>query len=195
MDDLLAKLNLYSALGWPVHPCHSSHPDPKKLKAPQLAGWQQEATTDPSRIRQWAEQKAGCAWGLAASDAVGVLDVDPRNGGDISLAALVAEHGPLPETPTVSTGGGGHHYYFRFPDGFGSHPAFKPGLDVKASGGNVILPPSVIHCPRARGQGVSVDHKPAGCWHRHCSGLAGGLGSGFCCWPRPTATSPSAPSR
>ena len=36
-----------------------------------------------------------------------VLDVDPRNGGDRTLAELIAKHGQLPETIQQFTGGGG----------------------------------------------------------------------------------------
>lgn len=43
----------------------------------------------------------------AVDDPIRVVDVDPRNGGDVSLAALITEHGPLPLTPSARTGSGG----------------------------------------------------------------------------------------
>jgi hypothetical protein len=51
--------------------------------------------------------------GIACSAECCVLDVDPRHGGDITLALLEQKHGPLPVTWTAKTGGGGAHYFFR----------------------------------------------------------------------------------
>ena len=45
-----------------------------------------------------------------------VLDIDRRNGGDVSLAALEATLGPLPPTWMVITGNGAH-LIFAYPDG------------------------------------------------------------------------------
>lgn len=52
----------------------------------------------------------GIATGPASS--LVVLDIDPRHGGDDSLADLQSEHGALPLTVTALTGGGGQHHYF-----------------------------------------------------------------------------------
>ncbi|MFO0852268.1 MAG: bifunctional DNA primase/polymerase [Gemmataceae bacterium] len=152
MYDPVKQVNLLQSLGWRVHPCHAAPTGDKAAKAPRLSGWQQEATTHAAAVLAWAERYPGCAWGLAASDAVGVLDVDPKNGGHETLARLIAEHGPLPPTPKVKTGGGGEHYYLRFPAGTGCHDGFAPGLDIKAAGGNVILPPSKIALPEHEGR-------------------------------------------
>jgi uncharacterized protein DUF3631/bifunctional DNA primase/polymerase-like protein/primase-like protein len=72
-----------------------------------------------------------------------VLDIDPRSGGDQSLKALIEAHGPLPETPTVNTGGGGVHFFFRVDGPIPGRSAVWPGVDVKADGGYVVVPPSV----------------------------------------------------
>jgi hypothetical protein len=107
-----------------------------------------DATKDPERIRRlWAAQlngNVGIATG-AISD-IAVLDVDPRHFGDETLAALEAEHGRLPETPTVLTGGGGCHVYFHLPEGVefrSSSGHIGLGLDVRGTGGYVVAPPSV----------------------------------------------------
>jgi hypothetical protein len=75
-----------------------------------------------------------------------VLDIDPRHGGNASLAVLEEMHGPLPKTPTVETGGDGRHYYFRYPSGHkvksSTLRAAGTGLDVKADAGGVVAPPS-----------------------------------------------------
>jgi hypothetical protein len=72
-----------------------------------------------------------------------VLDVDPRNGGDDSLAQLERELGPLPATMSVKTGGGGRHFYFHHCGGpLRTRHGFRPGLDLSA-GGFVVAPPSI----------------------------------------------------
>lgn len=75
-----------------------------------------------------------------------IVDVDPRNGGDQSLALLVADTGlDLDHCPHVLTGGGGHHYYLRKPAGvatIGKLPQY-PGIDFKKLGGQVVAPGAV----------------------------------------------------
>ena len=45
------------------------------------------------------------------------LDIDPRHGGDESLAQWEVLNGTLPFTKTTLTGGGGRHLLFRHPPG------------------------------------------------------------------------------
>jgi len=71
-----------------------------------------------------------------------VIDVDPRNGGDQALERLQVEHGKLPSTLTVATGGGGTHFYFRAPSGVRFKKELVPGIDLKSRGGYVLAPPS-----------------------------------------------------
>jgi len=65
-----------------------------------------------------------------------MVDIDPRNGGDQSLARY-----PLPVGPTVLTGGGGRHHYCA-----GTLPKIGnllPGVDLQGEGALAILPPSI----------------------------------------------------
>ncbi len=75
------------------------------------------ATTDPDRIREWWTRHPNANIGVRTGPESGiwVLDVD-REEGIRHLAGLEAEHGPLPRTPVVETGGGGRHYYFAWPE-------------------------------------------------------------------------------
>jgi putative DNA primase/helicase len=74
-----------------------------------------------------------------------VLDQDPRHGGVAALDALEARCGELPFTVIVLTGSGGYHYFFEHvvPDVGNSSNRVGPGLDVRADGGYVLLPPSL----------------------------------------------------
>lgn len=102
------------------------------------------ATRRPRRVEEWYARRPWAGVGIATGPSgLGVLDVDPRNGGRDSLRAIVAEHGPLPPTLTCLTGGGGEHYYFRAWDRQPSSGTMAPGLDIKARGGLVVAPPSV----------------------------------------------------
>ena len=103
-----------------------------------------DATTDPTVIADWWRKYPNANIGAPSGEALGLpLDVDPRHGGNESLAALVAEHGELPEGPLAETGNGGSHRYFAWPGGTVpiAH-GFRPGLDFQGSNTYVVLPPS-----------------------------------------------------
>lgn len=132
----------YARDGWRVLPVFPGE------KRPRLKDWPTQATTDTEVIRDWWVQMPDSNIGLACGRASGffVLDIDPKNGGDESLEALLAEHGPMPYTFTVRTGSGGTHYYFAWPEDF--EPTNSPGrlkntgIDVRGEGGQVLAPPS-----------------------------------------------------
>jgi hypothetical protein len=72
-----------------------------------------------------------------------VLDIDPRNGGTETLAALEATYGPLPPTWTVCTGGGGEHRYFAIEGSQACHYGLKEkGVELKGVGSYVVCPSS-----------------------------------------------------
>lgn len=98
------------------------------------------ATTDHTRLtimitthpRGLLALRTGAASGLL------IVDVDPAHGG-LVIPAL------MPPTVGVATGNHGWHLYYRHP----GHPVLSrplpgvPGVDIKADGGYVVLPPSV----------------------------------------------------
>jgi hypothetical protein len=74
-----------------------------------------------------------------------VLDVDPRHGGDASLAKLLrANSGLLPPTAEQQTGSGGRHIVFAYPEVEVKNSAGRlgSGLDVRGNGGYIVAPPS-----------------------------------------------------
>ena len=142
---MLDCLKVYVSLGWPVLPCSS------KTKAPLTAHGHKDASLDWKQVEAWHRQYPDCAWGVATTAERGVVDIDPRNGGTESLATLEAEHGPLPPTPKVRTGGDGFHHWLRFPPGTKCGKV-ADGIDRKADGGYVIVPPSKIDIPEHEGR-------------------------------------------
>jgi hypothetical protein len=114
-------------------------------KHPRLRDWPERASTDANLIggwwKHWPDANVGILTG--AESGLVVLDVDPRNGGSETLDALIVEHGPLPLTPMVETGGGGLHFYFAHPGGRVRGRELGPGLELKADGQFVVAPPSL----------------------------------------------------
>ena len=103
------------------------------------------ATTNLRVVEQWFR---GCSWnvGIATGRQSGffALDIDPRHGGDNSIAALEAEHGTLPPTWRFKTGGSGTHLLFRHPGERvpNSVAQVAPGIDVRGDDGYIVAPPS-----------------------------------------------------
>ncbi len=147
LDDALAL----TAYGFRVHPIRG--------KIPLAEAWPTIATADAQAAQSLfaAHPDAtgigiatGAFGGLSADaapagvpDHVLVLDVDPANGGEESLAALCGQYGQIPPTVCALTGSGGMHYYYLAPAGFrNSAGKLGPGLDTRAEGGYVAAPPS-----------------------------------------------------
>lgn len=153
----LAKALARAAEGWAVLPlfgvingrceCETGASCQTAGKHPRVTGWQEHATHDQVQIRQWWQRWPLSNIGGAAGKKSGrvVLDIDLRHGGDVSLELLEHEHESLPDTVEVITGGGGRHLYFQDPGVpiGNSVSALGPGLDIRAAGGNVVLPGSI----------------------------------------------------
>ncbi len=138
MANLLTAALGLAAAGWAVFPC--------KDKRPLTAHGLKDASADPEQINAWWAENPGAQIGLPTGKNVNafVLDVDLPDG-PASLAALEAEHGPLPRTWTARTGSGGEHRYFRLQEGQeirNSASKLATGLDVRGEGGYVIAPPT-----------------------------------------------------
>jgi hypothetical protein len=124
-------------------------PDSKK---PLFAdtNWRQIATSNPEQIRAWWEQHPNANIG-ATTDGFIAIDVDPRNGGDKSFLELLAlcdlRGDELPKTRRHKTRAGGDHIIYRQPPGAvvaNSKNKLGAGIDVKATGGYIVAPGSVV---------------------------------------------------
>ena len=143
----------YVARGFAVVPMHLAtggrcscmRPDcPSPGKHPRVR-WQRFERQAPAAAqvaswwRRWPDASVGVITGTVSR--LLVLDVDPRNGGAETMAALEERGGALPAAPETRTGGGGRHLWFALGAPLASGP-LGPGVDVKADGGIVIAPPS-----------------------------------------------------
>jgi len=124
-----------------------------KSKKPLLENWTTLATTDTNVIAEWAEQYPDANLGAATGHTFFVLDVDPKNGGDQTLAKLEAENGTLPPTAEQQTPSMGRHLLFQMPDfhiGNSTNVGGHRGLDIRGTGGQIVVAPSVTDAGQYR---------------------------------------------
>lgn len=125
----------------PVFPCVPGD------KNPLTAHGFKDASNDPATLARWRDQYPNANWAMPTGPASGydVLDLDVKRGvnGRATLSELEAIHGQI-MTPMVATPSGGLHLYFRHRPGTGSGASRLPGVDVRAEGGYVIIPPSSV---------------------------------------------------
>ncbi|CAN5191809.1 hypothetical protein BH18ACT12_BH18ACT12_18100 [soil metagenome] len=124
-------------------------------KQPLTSSGFKDATTDETQINEWAERwpDANIATPTGLPQTFDALDVDVpvasegrHSNGQATLRELTARRGPLPQTRQVLTRSGGVQYHFVSGTLPNNGNARLPGIDVKASGAYVLLPPSVVEC-------------------------------------------------
>lgn len=104
------------------------------------------ATKDPEQFDAWMEEKPDCsliAVPTGKDTGIFVMEYDPKNGGQESFDKLMELHDPI-ETETNRSPSGGLHFVFDMPNlDFGNiHGKLWPGIDIKATGGYHLVPPS-----------------------------------------------------
>lgn len=145
-NELLTAALEYAEAGFRVIPLKP------RDKAPLVPKWTERATADPAQIRQWWQKYPNANIGIACGAAcdrnltVVDLDVSTDKNGLRELYDWQKEHGELPKTLTVKTGGGGYHYYYftDSPHKIGANIlGAGSGVDVRDAGGQIVAPPSI----------------------------------------------------
>jgi len=131
----------YRERGWSVLPLKRGDKRP-------LIQWEplQHRRADAAMLARWFAHWPDANVGIVTGEISNliVLDVDPKHGGDDSLAALEARFAPLPDTVEAQTGGGGRHLYFTHPGGLVLNRAgLRQGIDLRGDGGYIVAPPSL----------------------------------------------------
>jgi hypothetical protein len=130
-----------------------------------------DASTDPETVAGWWQRWPWANLGMPTGKPSGivVLDCDPRHDGYDTLAKLIANGIGL-ATLEVQTGGGGIHLWFRLPNGAevtnsnkGIADQFGPGVDVRGTGGYVLIPPS-LHISGDRYRWAAGTLQPLPAW-------------------------------
>jgi hypothetical protein len=115
-------------------------------KRPLETGGFHTASTDAFQVHVWWQERPQANIGIHMVP-WWILDSDPRHGGDVQLAELVATYGPLPPTALVHTGGAdyGLHYCWQYPtDGRVVRQCkLGLGLETRTTSGYGVAPPSV----------------------------------------------------
>jgi hypothetical protein len=147
----------YAARGWPVLPlhwwegscCSCGNPSCISPAKHPYAALAPRGLHDASAIAEvvtaWWRREPRCNVGVRTGPESGllVIDVDVRDDqdGEATLRHLVAGLGALPETVEAITGSGSRHLLFRYPE-HAHPPKLGTGVDVKGSGGYIVVAPS-----------------------------------------------------
>lgn len=144
MDDMKKAALWWVRNGFTVFPLEGKKPKRGFL-------WTNECTSDPAKVeRLWTRHKGAniaVVCGKPSGNLLVIdLDIDEKTGTDGTevLYEWEKEHGKLPDTMRVLTGGGGVHLYYHT-DGrrILNKARVTNGVDLRYNGGYVVAPPSV----------------------------------------------------
>lgn len=105
-----------------------------------------DATDNVNQIKEWWDLYPNAGIGTPTGEINNflVIDIDPRNGGDVSFQRLQEKYQPFPHTVESITGGGGNHFFFKWDDRINKSKLENyPGVDIQGNGAYVVLPPSI----------------------------------------------------
>jgi hypothetical protein len=104
------------------------------------------ASYDLKQIERWKQEFPGCNWGAPTGNTFVVLDLDAKHPESFEWWREQQDIHGLVETHEVSTPSGGIHLYFLPPAVKLKSTASQiaPGVDTRAQGGYVVIPPSCI---------------------------------------------------
>jgi putative DNA primase/helicase len=129
----------YARKGLLVFPCNLK-------KEPLTPNGFENATRNEKQIGAWWQRWPTASIGARMGTASGwlAIDVDAKHDGPKYFQVLLEENGGIPQTLRSRTGGGGSHFFFqcRGKSFHSSVGALTQGVDVRAEGSYVILPPS-----------------------------------------------------
>ena len=132
-NPLLTAALGYAARGWRVFPLQPN----SKVPFEGTRGFK-DATVNPGQIHVWWKRWSRANIGCATGRGLVVMDEDTYKGADASAFVL-------PVTLTASTARGGQHRFFIYASDLPSKAegVLAPGICIKATGGYVVLPPSI----------------------------------------------------
>lgn len=158
VEGVVERAERLAADGLVVIPVHSVGPDGQTCSCPRGAkcehpgkhpvgtDWQAHTLeTGLAAVRGLAAKRRRLNLGiLLEPSGIVVIDNDPRNKGNETIAALKAEGRKLKRTKAVRTGSGGWHTYYRARPGVAWKSTLGKGVDIKHNG-FVVAEGSVSH--------------------------------------------------
>lgn len=150
MSEMLDAALIYLSMGWCVYPVHSVDPEsgfctcgrkdcpaPGKHPIGRWADFQNRLPTE-REVELWFSSM-DCNIGTVTGRVSGIVVVDVDGGqGQETLKGLT-----LDPTLTAKTGGGGLHLFYELDRPVSSRVRALEGIDIRADGGFVVLPPSI----------------------------------------------------
>ena len=131
-QDTLSAALYYAQQGFPVFPC-GSH------KRPLTEHGFKDASTDPSQIFKWWNQRPDALIGMPTGEVTGIDVLDVDNPQEFASDCTL----DLTENTRVKTRKGFHVWFERDPSQpLNSRVRPVPGADTRGDGGYVIVPPS-----------------------------------------------------
>ena len=120
-----------------------------RAKTPLITDWPNKASIDPPTIREWWARNPGANIGIACGPSkLVVVDCDVKNPAADGLESwldLKTEYHIDDATVTQKTPSGGEHILY-YANGHGIHNSsgkLAPGIDIRADGGYIVVPPSI----------------------------------------------------
>jgi hypothetical protein len=132
--------------GLHVFPLRSARDSIDAQKRPAFSGWQDWATTDEDKIRQWATANPGCNWGVYL-DKSGhcAVDLDGATGIE-AWQQLQTGHGQAPVSLHSRTWSGGLHLIYTGSIA-NSQSKLADKIDTRGTGGYIVCWGSIIYDP------------------------------------------------
>lgn len=137
---LAAAAGWYASQGIPIFPLRP------RLKTPATRSGFKDATTDPDQIHTWWQATPNANIGAPTGLLFDVVDIDGPEGrrtlldlSDRAYEQLYTDAIGIVKTPRT----GGIHYYVPSQAGRRNSARKLPGIDTRAEGGYVLLPPSI----------------------------------------------------
>lgn len=147
----------YIAIGWKIFPCHwitkagicscykGSACGKSAGKHPITTNGHKNASSDPAAVKAWWTDHPKANIGLPLDvNGLAAVDIDPRKGGNVTLAELEDKHGRLESILRATSGSGGEHIVYSFDPKANVPGQLGTGIDLKHHGYIIVEPSSHV---------------------------------------------------
>lgn len=128
--------------GWSVLPVKPHE------KRPFMSNWLQymKQRPTPTNIKSWFKDLRGAGLGVVTGKISNIIVIDVEHDSPYTLEQLLKKY---PTSLISKTGSGGYHLFYQYPQNRGrisNRVRMLDGVDLRADGGFIVLPPTVHSC-------------------------------------------------